>query len=87
VRSRVAVIYSYTVGYHALYPFYSVKGTTCAGFRVRLAGSSLQERHLYSRTDFKLNRAAALAEWCQLLSAQIGAVAAIQFLVSFVTIL
>jgi hypothetical protein len=25
--------------------------------------------HLYSRTDFKLNRAAALAEWRQLLSA------------------
>ncbi|MFQ3302495.1 MAG: putative transposase, partial [Planktomarina sp.] len=29
----------------------------------------LQERHLYSRTNFKLNRAAALAEWRQLLSA------------------
>jgi hypothetical protein len=28
-----------------------------------------QDRHLYSRTNFKLNRAAALAEWCQLLSA------------------
>ncbi len=27
------------------------------------------ERHLYSRTNFKLNRAAALAEWRQLLSA------------------
>jgi len=26
-------------------------------------------RHLYSRTNFKLNRAAALAEWRQLLSA------------------
>ena len=25
--------------------------------------------HLYSRTNFKLNRAAALAEWRQLLSA------------------
>ena len=25
--------------------------------------------HLYSGADFKLNRAAALAEWCQLLSA------------------
>ena len=25
-----------------------------------------QERHLYSRTNFKLNRAAALAEWRQL---------------------
>ena len=29
----------------------------------------LQERHRYSRTNFKLNRAAALAEWRQLLSA------------------
>jgi putative transposase len=28
-----------------------------------------QERHLYSRTNFKLNRAAALATWRQLLSA------------------
>ena len=28
-----------------------------------------QERHLYSRTNFKLNRAAALAELCHLLSA------------------
>ena len=28
-----------------------------------------QERYLYSRTNFKLNRAAALAEWRQLLSA------------------
>ena len=28
-----------------------------------------QERHFYSRTNFKLNRAAALAEWRQLLSA------------------
>ena len=25
-----------------------------------------QERRLYGRQDFKLNRAAALAEWCQL---------------------
>ncbi len=25
-----------------------------------------QERHLYSRDNFKLNRAAALAEWRQL---------------------
>ena len=32
-------------------------------------GVGLQERHLYSRTNFKLNRAAALAEWRQLLSA------------------
>jgi len=28
-----------------------------------------QERHLYSSTNFKLSRAAALAEWRQLLSA------------------
>ena len=28
-----------------------------------------QERHLYSRANFKLNRAAAIAEWRQLLSA------------------
>jgi putative transposase len=27
-----------------------------------------QERHLYSRQNFKLNRAAALAEWRQLCS-------------------
>ena len=30
-----------------------------------------QERHLYSRLNFKLRRTAALAEWRQLLSAQI----------------
>jgi len=28
-----------------------------------------QERHFYSRDNFKRNRTAALAEWCQLLSA------------------
>ena len=28
-----------------------------------------QERHFYSRDNFKLNRAAALTEWRQLLSA------------------
>jgi putative transposase len=28
-----------------------------------------QERHLYSRESFKLNRAAALAEWCELSAA------------------
>jgi putative transposase len=27
-----------------------------------------QERHLYTRINFKLNRAAALAEWRQVLS-------------------
>ena len=31
----------------------------------------LQDRYLYSRTNFKLNRAAALAEWRQFLSAYI----------------
>ena len=25
-----------------------------------------QERHLYNRENFKLNRSATLAEWCQL---------------------
>jgi len=35
-----------------------------------------QERHLYSRTNFKLNRAASLAEWRQLLNAYIHAVRA-----------
>jgi len=29
---------------------------------------SNKERHLYSRANFKLNRAAAIAEWRQLLS-------------------
>jgi hypothetical protein len=29
----------------------------------------VQERHFYSRDNFKLNRTAALAEWRQLLSA------------------
>jgi hypothetical protein len=32
----------------------------------------IQERHLYSRTHFKLNRVAALADWCQLLMAWIS---------------
>jgi hypothetical protein len=40
-----------------------------AGCKVRLAVRGLQERHLYSSTHFKLNRAAALVEWRQLLSA------------------
>jgi hypothetical protein len=44
-------------------------GTACVGCKVRLAVRGIQERHLYSRTNFKLNRAAALAEWHQLLSA------------------
>ena len=41
-RSRVAVIYSYTVGYHMVAiprfsPRHSAKGTTSAGCKVRLA--------------------------------------------------
>ena len=28
-----------------------------------------QERHLYSRKNFKLNRSTALAEWCELSAA------------------
>jgi hypothetical protein len=73
-RSHVAVVYSYTVGYHMMAiprfsPLHSAIGTTCAGCRVRLAVRSLEECHLYSRTNFKLDRAAALAEWRQLLSA------------------
>jgi hypothetical protein len=50
-------------------PLDSAIGTTCAVCKVRLAVRDLHERHLYSRTNFKLNRAAALAEWRQLLSA------------------
>ena len=48
---------------------WSAKGATGAGCGVMLAVRGLQERHLYSRTNFKLNRTAALAEWRQLLSA------------------
>ena len=36
---------------------------------IRLAVWGLQECHFYSRDNFKLNRAAALTEWRQLLSA------------------
>ena len=40
------------------------------GLGVGLVGCvGLQERHLYSRINFKLNRVAAFAEWRQLLSA------------------
>ena len=72
-RSRVAVIYSHSVGYHMVVflrfgPLHSAKGTTCAWCKVRRAVRGLQERHLYSRTNFKLNRDAALAERRQLLS-------------------
>jgi len=37
--------------------------------RASLQNHFNQERHLYSRFNFKLNRAAALAEWRQLLIA------------------
>lgn len=40
---------------------HSVKSTTCVGYKVRLTVRGLQERHLYSRTYFKLTRSAALA--------------------------
>ena len=52
-----------------LSPLWSAKGATRAGCGVRMSVWGLQERHLYSRTNFKLNRAAALAEWRQLLCA------------------
>ena len=45
------------------------EGATQAGCGVRLAVRGVQDRHLYSRINFKLNRAAALTEWRQLLSA------------------
>ena len=51
-------------------PLLSAQGATGAGCGVRLS-EGLQERHLYPCTNFKLNRAAALAEWRQLLSAEI----------------
>ena len=52
-----------------MHPLLSAKGTTGAGCGVRMAVWGLQERHLYSRTNFKLNRTTALAEWRQLLGA------------------
>jgi len=44
-----------------LQKFAAVHASVCNHFN--------QERHLYSRANFKLNRAAALAEWRQLCSA------------------
>ena len=49
-------------------PLWLAKGATGAGCGLVLA-VRLLERHLYLRINFKLNRAAALAEWRQLLSA------------------
>ena len=45
------------------------EGATQAGCGVRLAVRGVQDRHLYSRIYFKLNRTVVLAEWRQLLSA------------------
>jgi hypothetical protein len=45
------------------------EGATQAGCGVRLAVRGVQDRHLYSRINFKLNRTVVLAEWRQLLSA------------------
>jgi hypothetical protein len=47
----------------------SAKGATGVGCGIRFSVWGVQERHLYSRTNFKPNRAAALAGWRQLLSA------------------
>ena len=43
-----------------------------------------QERHFYSRDNFKLNRTADLTEWRQLFSAQVQAAPAIRCEFSFV---
>ena len=56
-------------------------GSYYLGIRARtgyVGCEGLQEHHLYSRTNFKLNRDAALAEWRQLLSAQVQATPAIR---------
>ena len=45
------------------------EGATQAAFGIRLTVKGCQERHFYSRDNFKLNRTAALTEWRQLLSA------------------
>ena len=47
----------------------TAEGATQAGCGVRLVVRGVQERHFYSRDNFKLNRTAALTEWRQLLSA------------------
>jgi putative transposase len=44
-----------------LQKFAAVHASVCNHFN--------EERALYSRDNFKINRAAALAEWCQLCSA------------------
>ena len=68
----VANICGFAFGYAAvclLRPLWFAEGATQAGCGVRLAVWGHQERHFYSRDNFKLNRTAALTEWRQLLSA------------------
>ena len=48
-----------------LRPLWLAEGATQA----RCDWTALNERHFYSRDNFKLSRTAALAEWRQLLSA------------------
>ena len=67
-----------------LRPLLSAKGAKQAGCGVELDLRGCRDRHLYSRMNFKLNRAAALSEWRQLLSAQIQATPAIRCECSFV---
>lgn len=55
-------------------------GSYYLGIRARtgyVGCEGLQEHHLYSRTNFKLNRDATLAEWRQLVDAWIYAAPAI----------
>ena len=58
-------MFGLALGYAAvclLVPLWLLKALRRAGCGVRLACRGLQERHFYSRDNFKLNRAAALAE-------------------------
>ncbi len=72
-RLRVgANMFVLACGYAAiclLAPLSSAAGATQAGCGVEAIRERLQERHFYSCDNFQLNRAAALAEWRQLLSA------------------
>jgi hypothetical protein len=72
-RLRIAAnMFGLACGYAAiclLRPLWSARGATQAGCGFRLAVRGVQERHFYSRDNFKLNRTAALTEWRQLLSA------------------
>ena len=73
MRLRVAAnMFALALGYAAvclLSRLLFAEGARQAAFGIRLAVRGVQERHLYSRDNFKLNRTAALAEWRQLLSA------------------